>query len=105
MSVAWQFLLAGIGTYAIRVSAIALVGRGLTISPGVERTLRLIAPAVVASIIVNSLVLDHDHFNGRISWFIGAALAAIIVRRYRSAGWAMLGAMIVVYVLQRAGVR
>ncbi len=105
MSVAWQFVLAGLGTYAIRISAIALVGRGLAISPAVERTLRLIAPAVLASIIVNSLVLDHDHFNAKVSWFIGALVAAAIVRRYRSSGWAMAVAITVVYLLQQAGLR
>ena len=105
MSVPWMFVIAGIGTYAIRVLPIALVGSGLTISPAVERALRLIAPAVLASIIVNSLVLDRTGFNTRISWFAGAAVAAFIVRRHRAAGWAMLEAMAVVWGLQQAGIK
>jgi branched-subunit amino acid transport protein len=105
MSVAWQFVVAGIGTYLIRISAIALVGRGLTIRPEVERTLRLIAPSILASIIVSGLVLDQDRVNARPSWLIGAAAAALIVRRYRSAGWAMGVGMVVVYLLQQLGFR
>jgi branched-subunit amino acid transport protein len=105
MSVPWMFVLAGIGTYAIRALPIALVRSGLTVSPAVERTLRLIAPAVLAAIIVNSLVLDRTGFNTRISWFVGAAVAAFIMRRYRAAGCAMVLAMALVYLLQQAGVR
>ena len=105
MSVAWQFVVAGIGTYLIRISAIALVGHGLTIRPEVERTLRLIAPSILASIIVSGLVFEQDRFNARISWLAGAAAAALVVRQYRSAGWAMAAGMGVVYLLQRMGIR
>ena len=51
MSLAWQFLLAGIGTYLIRASAIVLAGHGVAVPARLERTLRLIAPAVLAAIV------------------------------------------------------
>jgi branched-subunit amino acid transport protein len=104
MSVAWQFLLAGIGTYAIRLSAIALVGYGLAIPHRVERTLRLIAPAVLAAIITNGLVLHQGQLNRRVSWYAGTVLAVWVVFRFRSAAWAMVVAMGAVWALQRAGV-
>lgn len=103
MSVGWQFLLAGVGTYLIRLSAIALVGQGVTIPPEVERKLRLIAPSVLAAIIANGLFLDQGRLNPRVSWLGGAAIAVVIVRRYRSAAWAMAAAMVVVWALQQVG--
>ncbi len=104
MSLGWQFLIAGVGTYLIRVSAIALVGQGVAIPPRVERTLRLIAPAVLAAIVANGLILDHGHLNPRVSWYLGAAIAVFVAHRFRSAAWAMALAMLAVWALQQAGV-
>jgi len=103
VSAGWQFLLAGIGTYLIRISAIALVGYGVVIPPRVERTLRLIAPAVLAAIIANGLLLDQGRLNHRVSWYLGTLVAVVIVRRFRSAAWAMTAAMLVVWASQAAG--
>ncbi len=103
MNVGWQFVLAGIGTYLIRVSAIAMVGQGMAIPTRVERTLRLIAPAVLAAIIANGLLLDHGQVNTRVSWYAGTLVAVFVVRRFRSAAWAMTAAMVVVWGLQRVG--
>ncbi len=105
MNVGWQFVLAGIGTYLIRVSAIAMVGQGMAIPTRVERTLRLIAPAVLAAIIANGLILDHGQVNARVSWYAGTLVAVFMVRRFRSAAWAMTAAMVVVWGLQRLGMR
>ena len=105
MNVGWQFVLAGIGTYLIRLSAIALVGQGMAIPPRVERTLRLIAPAVLAAIIANGLILDHGQVNLRVSWYAGTLAAVFVVRRFRSAAWAMAVAMVVVWAMQKAGLR
>ncbi len=104
MSPFWQFIIAGVGTYAIRVSAIALVGQGVAIPQGLERTLRLIAPAVLAAVIANGLILDHGHLNLRVSWYAGTAIAVLVVYRFRSAAWAMTLAMLAVWALQMAGV-
>lgn len=104
MSLAWQFLIAGIGTYLIRASAIVLVGHGVAIPTRLERTLRLIAPAVLAAIIANGLVLEEGRLNPRVSWYVGTLVAVFIVRRFRSAAWAMAVAMVVVWALQQVGV-
>ncbi len=105
MSLAWQFFIAGIGTYLIRASAIVLVGHGVTMPTRLERTLRLIAPAVLAAIIANGLVLDQGRLNLRVSWYAGTIVAVFIVRRFRSAAWAIATAMLVVWALQQAGLR
>ncbi|MEZ5287840.1 MAG: AzlD domain-containing protein [Vicinamibacterales bacterium] len=99
------FVTAGVGTYLIRASAILAVGHGLVIPAGLERTLRLIAPAVLAAISANGLLLDQGAFNTRASWYAGAALAIWIVARWRSASWGMAGAMALVWLLQQAGIR
>lgn len=103
MTPGWLFAIAGIGTYAIRASVIALVGQGVTIPARVERTLRLIAPAVLSAIIANSLLLDRGTANPRVSWYVAAVAAALIVHRFRSAAWAMIVAIAAVWVLQQLG--
>lgn len=105
MSLLWQFVLAGVGTYLIRVSAIAMMGEGVVVPARVERTLRLIAPAVLAAIIANGLLLDGTRLNTRPSWYAGTLVAIAVARRTRSAAWAMAWAMAVVWALQQAGVR
>ena len=104
MSLAWQFLLAGVGTYLIRLSAIGLAGHGVTVPPRLERTLRLIAPAVLAAIVANGLLLDAGHLNARVSWYVGTLVAVWIIVRFRSAVWSMAAAMFIVWLMQRAGV-
>lgn len=105
MSLAWQFLLAGLGTYLIRLSAIGLAGHGVSVPKGVERTLRLIAPAVLAAIVANGLLLDAGGFNRRFSWYAGTLVAVAIIARVRSALWAMAAAILTVWVVQSLGVK
>lgn len=93
MSPLAMFVLAGLGTYLIRVSAIALVSRGVTISATTEATLRLIAPAVLAAIVADTLVLDGDGFNTEWRWYIAAAVAIGVSWRWRSAGFTMLAGL------------
>lgn len=103
MSLAWQFVLAGLGTYLIRVSAIAMMGQGAVVAPRVERTLRLIAPAVLAAIIANGLLLDGGTLNTRPSWYLATLVAVVVAYRVRSAAWAMAAGMVAVWLLQRLG--
>ena len=93
MSPALQVLLAGVGTYLIRVSAIALGGRAARPSPATEATLRLIGPAVLAAIVADRLVLVDGAPTLRWSWLVAAAVAAIVAWRWRSAGITMAAGM------------
>lgn len=49
-------VLAGAGTYAMRLSFLAVAHRLATVPPGVQRLLRQIPPAALASIVVPALV-------------------------------------------------
>ncbi|MCB0970660.1 MAG: AzlD domain-containing protein [Acidimicrobiales bacterium] len=99
MSPALQVLLAGVGTYLIRVSAIALGGRAARPSPATEATLRLIGPAVLAAIVADRLVLVDGAPTLRWSWLVAAAVAAIVAWRWRSAGITMAAGMVAVWLL------
>ncbi|MGE3276641.1 MAG: AzlD domain-containing protein [Vicinamibacterales bacterium] len=103
MSPLLQFAIAGVGTYVFRVSAIALVGHGVTVPPRVERTLRLIAPAVLSAIVANSLILSGSEWNTRVSWYLGALVACAVVWRTRSMAWAMVAAFAALWAAQGLG--
>ena len=97
MSPALQVLLAGIGTYLIRVSAIALGGRMARPSPSSEATLRLIGPAVLAAIVADRLVLRDGAIDVRWSWWVAGVVAGAVAWRWRSAGITMAAGMAVVW--------
>ncbi len=90
MSVGLQIVLVGVGTYLIRVSAIVAIGRFGEPSPSAVDTMRLIAPAVLAAIVADRLVLDDGALVFRWTWWIGAGLAGLAAYRWRSAGLTMV---------------
>lgn len=77
----WLIVLAGgIGTYAIRVSFIALFGRLDDVPDGVERALRFVPAAVLSALVVpqlvyadGSLALSPDNLR----LFAGAVAVAV----------------------------
>ena len=99
MSALAQFLLAGIGTYAIRVSAIVVAGRRPPPSERTTAVLRLIAPAVLAAIVANSIFLDRGAWTVRLDWWVAGVVAGLAAIRWRSAGITMAGGMVAVWVV------
>lgn len=93
----------GIGTYLIRVSAIALLGPGQTISPRLERALRMVAPAVLAALVATTLLRDGDEFRALGAWHGAAVVAVLVAIRTRSAAWTLLAGMVSVWVLSALG--
>lgn len=79
MTAFWLFVAAGVGTLAIRMSGIAWLGRGRELSPGVSRTLQMVAPAALAAIVANSLLLDHGSIRAFGIWHVAAGIAALAV--------------------------
>ncbi len=75
MSPLWQIVLAGIGTYLIRVSFIALSGQLGTPSPRTESVLRLIGPAVLAAIVANQLFVADGAFTVKWDWWVAGVVA------------------------------
>ncbi|MFB6271136.1 MAG: AzlD domain-containing protein [Halobacterium sp.] len=98
----WLVVLgAALGTYALRVSFVALFGRMDDVPPRVERTLSLVPPAVLAALVLPALVLD----GGTLAVNFGndrlfAGLAAAVVAWRTEDMFATIGAgMLVLYAL------
>ena len=87
------FLAAAVGTYAIRISGLVLLGPGRRLPDRVERSLRLVGPAAMAAIIANALLLDHGEWRAFGAWHLAALVAVGVALWRRSSGWSMaLGA-------------
>jgi len=84
------FALAGIGTYLIRASGIALLSDPDRIPPLVQRGLRMIGPAAMGAIIGNSLLLDGGHWRAFGAWHIAALVAVGVAAWRRSMGWSIV---------------
>ncbi len=99
MSVWLQIVLVGIGTYAIRVSAIALAGRFPEPSDATRATMRLIGPAVLAAIVADQRLLDDGAVDVRWTWLVAASIAGAVAYRWKSAGVTMAVGMAAVWCL------
>lgn len=99
MSPALQIVLAGVGTYVIRLSFVGFAGRFASPSPRVESTLRLIAPAVLAAIVADRLFLVDGELGVRWEWWIAGLIAGLVAWRWRSAGLTMFSGMAIVWAL------
>jgi branched-subunit amino acid transport protein len=79
MSTAWMaIVLAGAGTYALRASFLSAARRLVDLPPLTERVLRQIPPAVLAALVVPSLVrpdADLDLWQPRL--FAGVIAAVV----------------------------
>ena len=89
MNPAFQVLLAGAGTYLVRVSAIALLSGSTEIPPNVERVLRMIAPAVLAAVLAHSLMLNDGELPPLGTWHVAALIALGVALKWRQAGLTM----------------
>ena len=80
MSTAWWAVLgAGIGTFAMRASFLAFAHRLADVPPAVQRVLRQIPPAALASIVVPALLRPEgslDLWQERLAAGVVAALVA-----------------------------
>lgn len=83
-AVVWAIVLAAsVGTYAVRLSFIALFGRLSEIPPRVERALRFVPAAVLTALVVPRLV----YLDGSLALAVGntrlvaGALAALVAWR------------------------
>lgn len=93
-----QITLVAIGSYAIRVSMILALGR-IELSPGVERGLRLVAPAVLAALVVQTLFLEDGEIRGWTIWYPATAVAALVAWQTKSTGWTLVAGFVSVWAL------
>jgi len=92
-------VLSGAGTFAMRASFLAAANRVTNVPQGIQRLLRQIPPAALASLVVPALVRPHgslDLLQGRL---VAGVLAALVAWRTRSVALTLvigLGALIVI---------
>jgi branched-subunit amino acid transport protein len=103
MSPVWvAILLAGAGTFAMRASFLAAAHRLAIVPPGVQRLLRQIPPAALASLVVPALVRPEGHIDLMQGRLWAGAVAAVVAWRTRNAGLTLvvgLGALLAIRAL------
>ncbi len=87
-----------IGTLAMRASMVTLLA-DVTIPLRVEQALSLVAPAVLAGLVAQTLFLKGGEFRPFDTWYLAAAVAALVAWRTRSFGWTLLAGMGSVWLL------
>lgn len=90
MKIWFVVVLAGIGTYLIRVSGILLFRNEDRIPPLVKRALRMIGPAAMGAIVGNALFLDEGSWRPFGAWHIAALVAVAAAVWKRNLGLTML---------------
>jgi len=91
--------LVAVGTLAMRASMVTLLA-DVTIPNRVEQALGLVAPAVLAGLVAQTLFLDGGEFRPFGTWYLAAAVAAIVAWRMRSFGWTLAAGMASVWLLE-----
>ena len=76
--------LAGLGTWLIRLSFIALLGRVATIPDLAMRILRLIPPAVLAAIVTPSITHASGTFDLGTDRFVAGIIAGVLAWRTKN---------------------
>jgi branched-subunit amino acid transport protein len=101
MSKVWTVIVAaGIGTFAMRASFIAAAHRLTTIPPGVQRLLRQIPPAALASLVLPALARPHGTIDLAQPRFVAGAVAALVAWRTGNVALTLAVGMGLVVVLQ-----
>ncbi|HSB21397.1 MAG TPA: AzlD domain-containing protein [Anaeromyxobacteraceae bacterium] len=101
MSWPWVFALAGLATFATRLSFIALLGRVET-PRLLQRALRLVPPAVLTAIIVPELVVRDDAADlspGNLRLLAGLVAMAVALR-WRNVLLTIAAGMAALWILQ-----
>ena len=93
---------AATGTLAMRASMVTLLA-GVTIPLRVQQALGLVAPAVLAGLVAQTLFLDQGDVRPFGGWYLAAAVAAVVAWRTRSFGWTLAVGMLSVWLLEAIG--
>ena len=90
---------AALGTFLLRASMVTLLA-DVSIPQRVEQALGLVAPAVLAGLVAQTLFLDHGEWRAPGTWHLAALVAAVVAWRTRSFGWTLLAGMAAVWALE-----
>lgn len=94
-------LVAGAGTFALRASFLSVADRLTHLSPAVERVLRQIPPAVLAALVVPSLVRPEGELDVTQPYLVAGLIAAAVSWKTRSVVATLVVGMGVLIALQQ----
>lgn len=77
-------ILSGIGTYAMRASFLVFAHRLADVPPGVQRLLRQIPPAALASIVIPALLRPEGSIDLWQPRFLAGVVAALVAWKTRN---------------------
>ncbi len=97
------FVVAGAGTYALRLSFLALLGRGGDVPPAARRALALVPPAVLAALVAPALARSGGEFDLATARFAAGAFAALVAWRTRNVVATLVAGMGLLWLLQWLG--
>lgn len=101
MSRIWvAIVLAGIGTYAMRASFLVFADRLVDVPPGIQRLLRQIPPAALASIVMPALLRPEGHIDLTHPRLAAGIVAALVAWRTRNIALTLLVGMAVVMAIE-----
>jgi branched-subunit amino acid transport protein len=89
-------VLAGIGTYAMRASFLAFAHRLADVPPAVQRLLRQIPPAALASIVLPALLRPEGTLDVTQPRLVAGIAAALVAWRTRNVALTLVVGMAVV---------
>ncbi len=102
MSSTWVvILLAAAGTFAQRASFLVFADRLAEVSPRAQRVLRQIPPAVLAALVVPSLVRPGGELDLWQPRLVAGVVAGVVAWRSRNAGITLLVGMGVLVLLEQ----
>jgi branched-subunit amino acid transport protein len=100
MSAAWTtILLAGLGTYAMRASFLAVAHRMVHVPPRVHRILRQIPPAALSALVVPAVVRPDGYLDLLQARVPAAVLAAVVAWRTRNVALTLVVGMGVLWIV------
>ncbi len=101
MSRVWIVIVAaGLGTFAMRASFIAFAHRLATVPPGVQRLLRQIPPAALASLVLPAIARPHGALDLTQPRFAAGVLATLVAWRTGSVALTLIAGMATVVLLE-----
>jgi branched-subunit amino acid transport protein len=101
MSSVWvAILLSGVGTFAMRASFLAAAHRIATVPPSVQRLLRQIPPAALASLVVPALLRPEGHIDITQGRLYAGLIAAVVAWRTRNSALTLVVGMGVLLVIR-----
>ena len=104
MNATWTaILLAGAGTFAMRASLIAAADRLAQVPPGVQRLLRQIPPAALASLVVPALVRPDGELSLTQPRLAIGVLAGLIAWRTRNVALTLVVGLVALVVAEALG--